>query len=83
MGETLSNTIRWSIASTAINSVTRSIQQAWSFTKQLDTSLNDIMIVTGKSADEMDRFASRANKAAKELGASTKAYSDAALIYYQ
>jgi hypothetical protein len=41
------------------------------------------MIVTGKSADEMDRFAVKANKAAKELGASTKAYSDAALIYYQ
>ena len=83
MGETLSNTIRWSIASTAINSVTRSIQKAWSFTKQLDTSLNDIMIVTGKSADEMDRFATKANKAAKELGTSTKTYSDAALIYYQ
>lgn len=83
MGNTLANTIRWSIASTAINSVTGSIQKAWSFTKQLDTSLNDIMIVTGKSADEMERFAVKANKAAKELGASTKAYSDASLIYYQ
>lgn len=83
MGNTLANTIRWSIASTAINSVTGSIQKAWSFTKQLDTSLNDIMIVTGKSSDEMERFAVKANKAAKELGASTKAYSDASLIYYQ
>jgi hypothetical protein len=83
MSSTLSNTIRWSIASSAINSVTGSIQKAWSFTKQLDSSLNDIMIVTGKSADEMDKFAIRANNAAKALGSTTKAYADAALIYYQ
>jgi hypothetical protein len=31
----------------------------------------------------MDKFAIRANKAAKELGASTKSYTDASLIYYQ
>lgn len=83
MGETLTNTIRWSIASTAINSVTGSIQKAWGFTKSLDSSLNDIMIVTGKNAEEMDKFAVKANNAAKSLGANTKAYTDAALIYYQ
>jgi hypothetical protein len=42
MGETLTNTVRWSIASTALNSFTEQIQKAWSFTKQLDASLNDI-----------------------------------------
>lgn len=83
MAETLSNTVRWTIASTALNSVTGSIQKAWSFTKQLDTSLNDIRIVTGKSADEMARFAKQANTVAKNLGATTKNYTDAALIYYQ
>jgi hypothetical protein len=31
----------------------------------------------------MDKFAVRATKAAQALGATTKAYSDAALIYYQ
>lgn len=83
MGETLMNTVRWSIASTALNSITGSVQKAWDFTKKLDTSLNDIRIVTEKSADEMDRFAVKANQAAKNLGANTKAYADAALIYYQ
>jgi hypothetical protein len=83
MGETLTNTIRWSIASTAINSVTGSVRKAWTFTKQLDESLNDIMIVTGKSSDEMDKFAIKANKAAKALGSTTKSYTDASLIYYQ
>ena len=83
IGETIGNTIRWNLASTAINTVTGKIQEAWGYAKKLDSSLNDIRIVTGKSADEMDRFAKEANKMAKSLGAATTNYTDAALIYYQ
>lgn len=83
MGETLSNTVRWTVASSALNALTGSIQKSYQFAVDLDTSLNDIRIVTGKSADEMERFAQKANKAAKELGASTKSYANASLIYYQ
>lgn len=83
MAETMANTVRWSIASSALNAMTGSVQRAWSFTKQLDTSLNDIMIVTEKSADDMARFAKSANIAAKNLGAVTTDYTKAALIYYQ
>ena len=83
MAETMSNTVRWTIASGALNAVTGSIQKAYGFTKQLDTSLNDIRIVTGKSADEMARFAKEATTAAKNLGSTTTAYTKAALIYEQ
>ena len=83
MGTTLTNTVKWSIASNAINTVTGSVQKAWSYTKQLDESLNNIMIVTDKSSDSMAQFARQANKAAKELGKSTKDYTNASLIYYQ
>ena len=83
LGKTFMNTLRWSVASSALNAFSGSIQQAWGYTKKLDTSLNDIRIVTGKSADEMERFAKEANKAAKGLGASTTAYTNASLIYYQ
>ena len=83
LGKTFANTIKWSIASTAINTVTSSIQQAWSYTQKLDESLNNIMLVTEKSADQMSNFAVQANKAAKALGASTTDYTNAALIYYQ
>lgn len=83
MSKTLMNTIRWSIASSAINTVTGSIQKAWSFTKQLDSSLNDIRIVTEKSSDEMAQFAKHANNAAKELGTTTKQYTQSSLIYFQ
>lgn len=83
MAETLSNTIRWNIASAAINAFTGSISEAWNYAQRLDSSLNDIRIVTGKSADEMERFAKQANTAAKSLGAQTTNYTNAALIYYQ
>ena len=83
MGETMVNTVKWSIASSAINRFTGAVQQAWGYVQHLDSSLNDIRIVTGKSADEMNQFAESANEAAKELGASTTDYTEAALIYYQ
>ena len=83
MALTFANTVRFSIASSVFQNITGSIQKAWDYSIKLDTSLNDIRIVTGKSADEMERFARTANKAAQNLGTSTKDYTDAALIYYQ
>ena len=83
MGQTFANTIKWSISSSIINQFVGAIQQAFGYVQHLDTSLNDIRIVTGKSADEMERFAVKANDAAKALGASTTEYTEASLIYYQ
>ena len=83
LGTTLANTIKWNISASLMNGVTQSIQQAWGFAKNLDSSLNDIRIVTGKSADEMARFAERANAVASNLGKGTTDYTRAALIYAQ
>lgn len=83
MANTMANTVKWGIASSAMNNFTGSVQKAYSFVKQLDTSLNNIMIVTNKSSDDMAKFAKQANDAAKALGAQTTTYTDAALIYYQ
>lgn len=82
-GQTMTNTIKWGLSSSAFNTVTGSLQKAYSYAKNLDTSLNNIRIVAEKSADEMDRFAVTANRAAKDLGKSTLDYTNAALIYYQ
>lgn len=83
MGTTMMNTLKWSISSSMINSFTSSIQQAYGYVQHLDTSLNDIRIVTGKSAEEMDKFAVKANDAAEALGKATTDYTEASLIYYQ
>ena len=83
LGKTLANTIKWTISSSLMQGVTRSISQAYGFAKNLDGALNDIRIVTGKSADEMARFAERANAVASNLGKGTNDYTRAALIYAQ
>lgn len=79
----MGNTAKWGVTSSIFNSITNSISQAWNYTKKLDTSLNDIRIVTGKSAEEMEKFALYANKAAQSLGKNTTDYTEASLIYYQ
>ena len=80
---TLGNTLKWNISSSAINSLSRSVQEAWGYTKALDSSLNNIQIVTNKSSEDMKQFAIQANDAAKALGTTTTAYTDAALTFYQ
>lgn len=83
MATTMSNTVKWGITSSIFNNITGSIQKAYVYTKNLDSSLNDIRIVTDKSAESMETFARQANAAAKALGASTLDYTQASLIYYQ
>ena len=83
MATSFGNTVKWGISSSVFNTLTGSLSKAWDYAKHLDSSLNDIRIVTGKSADEMERFAKIANNSAKSLGASTLDYTEAALIYYQ
>lgn len=83
MTTVLANTVKWQIASSAMHSITGAIQGAYYYAQDLNESLNNIRIVTGKSADEMAIFAKQANEAAKALSTTTTEYTDAALIYYQ
>ena len=80
---TMKNTIQWNLSSNAMNLITRSISESYGYVKRLDSSLNNIRIVSGQSADQMAEFAVQANNAAKALGTQTTSYTDAALIYYQ
>ena len=77
------NTVRWTVMSSAINEVSSSVRKAYGYVKDLDEALNDIRIVTGKSTEEMQKFAVSANDAAKALAVSTRDYTEGALIYYQ
>lgn len=80
---TLKNTAKWQLSSTIIHGFIGALQSAYGYAQNLNKSLANIQIVTGQSAEQMEQFAIRANKAAKALSASTLAYTDAALIYYQ
>ena len=47
------NTVKWSIASTMINGVVTAARNAVSHIENLNKSLTNIQIVTGKSSNEM------------------------------
>lgn len=83
IAQTMVNTAKWGAASGIFNNLANSVQKAWNYTVKLDTSLNNIRVVSKKSAEEMERFARQANAAAQKLGTSTRDYTNAALIYYQ
>ena len=83
MKTTLANTVKWGISSGLWNTMLQSVSKAFTYVKGLDKDLNDIRIVTGKSADQMERFAKQANRAAKDLAVSTRDYTQGALLYYQ
>ena len=82
-GTTLKNTAKWEISSTIVHGLESALSGAVGYARDLNKSLTDIRIVTGQSVEDMARFAQQANRAAKELSTSTKAYTDASLIYYQ
>lgn len=83
MAISFKNTVKWGVSSSIWNNMTTSLGKAWDYTKRLDSSLNDIRVVSYQTADQMERFAQYANRAAKDLGTSTLDYTKAALIYYQ
>ena len=80
---TLINVAKWQLASNVLMGLVNGIKGAYEYAQDLNESLNNIRIITSYSVEEMDKFAKKANEAAKVLKSSTTAYTDAALIYYQ
>lgn len=83
MAVTMANTVRFGISSSIFNNMTGALQKSYQYVQNLDKSLNSIRIVSGYSADYMEKFAKNANKAAQSLGATTLDYTNASLIYAQ
>ena len=80
---TLANTARWQISSSVLHGFMGALQGAYRYAQDLNKSLNSIRIVTGQSSDQMAEFAKHANESAKALSATTTAYTDASLIFFQ
>ena len=83
MWTSLKYTARYQLSNAILGGFTRSIREAFEYSKELNASLNDIRIVTGYGVDKMADFAAEANKAAKALSTTTTEYTKASLIYYQ
>ena len=80
---TLGNTVRWGLIASGFQSILNSAHEAVDYIKELDRSLTDIRIVSNYNAQEMRDFSLQANDAAKALGQTTVAYTDASLIFSQ
>ena len=80
---TLGNTVRWGLIASGFQYVLNGAHSAVQYMADLDKSLTNIRLVTDESKESMREFAKYANDAAKSLGSTTVAYTDAALIYAQ
>ena len=80
---TFGNTVRWGITASIFQRIQNSLYSAVEYVHELDTSLNNIRIVSGQSAEQMRDFSLYANQAAQNLGQTTTAFTDAALIFIQ
>lgn len=83
MGTALKNTARWQISSSILHGFMGAVQSAYNYAQDLNESLNEIRIVTGQNIEQMSKFATEANRAARALSTTTTEYTDASLIYYQ
>lgn len=80
---TIGNTVRWGIIASGFQSITNEIYRSVDYLKELDASLTNIMMVTDNSRKDMNEFAKQANEAAKAIGSTTTAMTDATLVFAQ
>lgn len=80
---TMGNTVRWGVTASIFQTIQNSLYRAVDYVQELDTSLNNIRIVTNASNEDMRNFALNANQAAQAIGASTTSFTDAAQLYAQ
>ena len=80
---TMGNTVRWGITASIFQTIQNSLYRAVDYVQELDSSLNNIRIVTNASNEDMRNFALYANEAAQAVGASTTSFTNAAQLYAQ
>ena len=80
---TFGNTVRWGITASIFETMSNNLRRSVEYVQDLDTSLNNIQIVSGQSNEQMKSFAEWASKAGQDLGRSTIDIVDAAQIFAQ
>lgn len=80
---TIGNTVRWGVVASGFQGIMNAAHDAVGYVQELDRSLTDIMMVTEYSKEQMNEYARSANEAAKSLGSTTVAMTDATLVFAQ
>lgn len=79
----ITQSFKYSTAQMLFRFITTQIRNTIQWAKDLESEINKIQTVTGKTAEEMDRITESTIKAAKELKIAAKDYAEASFIYYQ
>lgn len=74
---------KFTAAQTALREITGSIQSAAIWVKELDSSITQIGVVTGKTSSQLDKITQNVIAGSKELKIAAKEYAQGALIFYQ
>lgn len=83
IANTIGNTVRWGVIASGFQEIMNAAHDAVEYVKDLDTSLTNIMMVTDESRSSMNEYAKTANEAAKALGSTTVAMTDATTVFAQ
>lgn len=83
MGRVLTQSFKFSAAQSAIQFVTSEAQEAIHWVQKLDSQLNTIQIVSGKTATEMEKVYDVVIQKSKELRVTAQDYAEASQIFYQ
>lgn len=83
MGRVLTQSFKFSAAQSAIQFVTGEAQEAIQWVQKLDSQLNTIQIVSGKTAAEMGKVYDVVIQKSKELRVAAQDYAEASQIFYQ
>jgi len=73
----------WFLATQAIYGSLRKIEEGTQYIKDLNKELTNVQIVTGMTAEEVDRLAVQYNKLAKEMGATTLQVAEGSLEWFR
>lgn len=83
LGRMIGNSMKYAFSTAVVNEFSQKIGEATNYVVKLDSSLNAIRQVTGRSVEDMRSFAVEANKVAQSLGKSTRDYTESALELYR
>lgn len=83
MGRVMTQSFKFTAAQSAIQFVTSEAQEAIQWVQELDSQLNTIQIVSGKTAAEMEKVYDVIIQKSKELRVTAQDYAEASQIFYQ
>lgn len=83
MSRVMVQSFKFSAAQSFLQGVSNAVQDAYYWVKELNTAINDIGVVTGKTAADLEIVTESAIRGAKELRVAAAEYAQGQLIFYQ